>query len=209
MPQSGLPVALLQSRTRFDLIKLKGCDSKQQADQLKFQPVFLEKSLFKSQKGSEIYLAELIDFSVSILGQEGEGRVLYFESDGKTQDFLVVAFSAMEETLNTSHLKSSSINLKKEKLKDKFLSSEVTDTSSETQQRKKELKDKSLSPDLFNKTAGSYQKKSDLNREDNLKITQKDHIYRIPFVSAYIQKIDFQNKKLILDLPENFLSLFK
>ena len=37
----------------------------------------------------------------------------------------------------------------------------------------------------------------------------KDFVILVPFVSAYIQKIDFKNKKLILDLPENFLSVFK
>ena len=116
------------------IIKLKGFDSKEQADQLKSQPVFLAKQDFISKKGEDIYLAELLDFEVETLTGE-KGKLIGFQTD-KHQDFFRVSF-----------LSSKNSNLDK------------TFTSS------------------------------------------------IPVVSAYIKKIDFKNKKLILNLPENFFDI--
>ena len=114
------------------IFKLKGCDSKELADQLKSQPVFLAKQDFISKKGDDIYLVELIDFEVETLTGE-KGKVIGFQTD-KHQDFF--QFS--------------------------FVSSEGFD---------------------------------------------KPLTCSIPVVPAYIKKIDFENKKIVLDLPENFLTL--
>ena len=119
------------------IFKLKGCDSKESADQLKAQPVFLSKNYFISKKGDDIYLAELLGFEVETVRGE-KGRALEFQTD-KYQDFLTVAFSSS----------------------------------------------------------------GDSDRD------QSSSVCLIPFVSAYIKTIDFENKKLVLNLPENFLSLFK
>ena len=74
------------------IVKLKGCDSKSSAEKFQFQPVFLDKKLFESKEKDSFYLAELLDFVVEIEGQKGKGFVLYFESDKKNQDFLVIEF---------------------------------------------------------------------------------------------------------------------
>ena len=116
-------------------MKLEGCDSKAQADQFKFQEVFLDKSLFQSDPQEEsFYLMELLGFSVEIEGEQGRGSVLHFESDNKNQDFLVIDFS-----------------------------------------------------------------KQALSKKR----------YSIPFVKAYLKKIDFENKKILLQLPEDFLNFFE
>ena len=88
------------------ILKLKGCDSKAQADQLKFQEVFLDKNLFQSQSSHSFYLMELLGFSVEIEGDQGKGSVLHFESDSKNQDFLIIDFPIRGKTL---HKKSYSI----------------------------------------------------------------------------------------------------
>lgn len=118
------------------IIKLKHCNSKEEADQLKSQAVFLNKQHFISQNGGDIYLAELLGFDVFILNEGGQiGRVIKFQSD-KYQDFLVL---------------------------------------------------------------------SDLNSGTS----DENNNVLVPFAVDYIHKIDFEHKKLILDLPENFLSIFK
>ena len=117
------------------IVKLKDCNNKEEANQLKSQPVFLAKEYFTSKKGENIYLAELMGFDVFVSDYGEVGKITEFQSD-KYQDFLVVAD-----------------NLGRDKL-------------------------------------------------------EKTHIYLVPFVSDYIQKIDFKEKKLTLNLPENFLSLF-
>ena len=72
------------------IVKLKDCNTKKSADQLKSQPVFLSKDYFSSQKGNEIYLTELTHFKIKVLGYGELGEILGFQSD-KHQDFLVVA----------------------------------------------------------------------------------------------------------------------
>ena len=117
------------------IVKLKDCDTKEKADQFKFQSVFLDKKDFISQKGENIYLAELLYFDVEL--SKGQlGQILAFQSDNH-QDFLVVCKREPDGTLN------------------------------------------------------------------------KPSPYLIPFVPSYIQEIDFKKKKVILNLPDNFLSLFK
>lgn len=71
------------------IFKLDNCQSRQSAEQLKFQPVFLPKKLFKSKKGEKIYLAELFSFNVEDLDQGSIGNIRAFQSD-KHQDFLIV-----------------------------------------------------------------------------------------------------------------------
>ena len=87
------------------IVKLKSLDSKAQADQLQFQEVFLDKSLFcLSQKEAEaedsFYLMELLGFTVEIEGEQGRGSVLHFESDSKNQDFLIIEFPTKQEKLD-------------------------------------------------------------------------------------------------------------
>ena len=118
------------------IVKLKNCDTKESADQLKALPVFLSKEYFKSKKSEDIYLAELLDFNIEILSYNKKARLLEFQSD-KHQDFLVISFNPEGEEVN------------------------------------------------------------------------KDSILLIPFVSTYIHVIDFEKKKLVLKLPENFLTVFK
>lgn len=50
-----------------------------------------------------------------------------------------------------------------------------------------------------------------LNKSQDLILVQKDEtsIIPIPFVQEYILDISFENKKIILKLPENFLKEFK
>lgn len=111
------------------IFELDNCQSRQAAEKLKFQSVFLPKKLFKSKRGERIYLAELISFHVEILNQGDIGEIRAFQSN-KHQDFLIV-----------QHNK----------------------TSSET---------------------------------------------LIPFVSSYIKNIDFSKKKIVLNLPKDFLKTF-
>ena len=82
------------------ILKLRDCDSKVQADQLKFQEVFLDKNLFQSKSSNSFYLMELLDFSVEIEGEQGRGSVLHFESDSKNQDFLIIDFPKTQKTLH-------------------------------------------------------------------------------------------------------------
>ena len=116
------------------IVKLKGCDSKSQADQFQFQEVFLNKSLFQSKTDDSFYLMELLGFSVEIEGDQSKGSVLHFESNHKNQDFLIIDFSKEE------------------------------------------------------------------------KLNKKTH--SIPFISAYIKKIDFKKKHILLTLPKDFLEFF-
>ena len=88
------------------IVKLKGCDSKAQADQLKLQEVFLDKNLFQSKASNSFYLMELLGFSVEIEGEQGKGSVLHFESDSKNQDFLIIDFPTRQKAF---HKKSYSI----------------------------------------------------------------------------------------------------
>lgn len=111
------------------IFKLKDCDTRQSAETLKTQSVFLPKKLFKSKKGEAIYLAELQSFSVEILGQGSIGTVQAFQSD-KFQDILLI----------------------------------------------------------------------------QLKGTKK--LITVPFTKEYLQHIDFSKKKLVLNLPKNFLEIF-
>ena len=83
----------IKSHKKSFVIKLKDCDSKQQAEGLKQQPVYLKKSLFRAKPASpSIYLAELIGFSVIFEGQTQTAVVAYFESQAKSFDFLVLLF---------------------------------------------------------------------------------------------------------------------
>ncbi|MCY4321343.1 MAG: ribosome maturation factor RimM [Bdellovibrionaceae bacterium] len=117
------------------IIKLKTCNTKQEADQLKTQPVFLNKQYFIKQKTEEIYLAEFLDFDVFILKGRYIGKIIKFKSD-KYQDFLVL---------------------------------------SESQNK-------------------------NFDKENNI---------LVPFTIHYIHKIDFEHKNMVLNLPKNYLSLFK
>ena len=110
------------------IFKLKSINTKAQALALKGELVFLPKKLFKSPKGEEIYLAELLGFFVYVLNKK-IGIVDSFKSSG-FQDYL----------------------------------------------RVKKHGQKKITP--------------------------------IPFVSSYIDKIDFFNKKIFLKLPDHFLDLF-
>ena len=111
------------------IFELEGCQSRQEAESLKGQPVFLPVKKFKSQKGEEIYLAELTSFCVEIVNQGEIGQIQSFKSD-KFQDFLCVT----NNKLNTEIL--------------------------------------------------------------------------IPFTESYIKDINFSKRRLILDLPKDFLKLF-
>ncbi len=71
------------------IFRLEESQSRQSAEQLKSQSVFLPKSLFKSKKGENIYLVELISFKVEVLGQGKAGYIKSFQSD-RYQDFLLV-----------------------------------------------------------------------------------------------------------------------
>ena len=123
------------------IVKLKGCDTKEDADQLKSKPVFLAKEDFISAKGEDIYLMELLGFDIFSTGYGKLGKVIQFQT-GKKRDFLVVSSDSNKKTAEAQLL-------------------------SESQN------------------------------------------YLVPFVSTYIQKIDFEKKELILNLPKNFLSLFR
>ena len=120
------------------IVKLKNCDTKESADRLKSCLVFLAKEYFISKKAENIYLAELIGFTVEIAGHAEWGRVLEFQSDKQT-DFLALSFNS-----------------------------------------------------VFNQGEKA----------------NKDDVILVPFVSSYIQTIDFEKKKMVLNLPENFLSVF-
>jgi len=71
------------------IFKLQNCETRLSAEDLKAQPVFLPKKLFKSTKGETIYLAELLFFYVAVSGYGRIGQVQSFQSC-KHQDFLVV-----------------------------------------------------------------------------------------------------------------------
>ena len=111
------------------IFKLAECQSRKEAESFKNQPIFLNKNLFKSKKGDDIFLVELTSFVVEVLGQGELGRIQSFQSD-RHQDLLIV------------------------------------------QKRRGEGK------------------------------------VLIPFVREYIQEIHFSKKKLVLDLPQNFLEIF-
>ena len=111
------------------ILELDNCQNVQSAKLLQFQPVFLPKKLFKSQRGEKIYMAELISFAVEVLDQGLIGNIQSFQSN-KHQDFLLV------------------------------------------QQKEKASK------------------------------------IPIPFVSSYIKNINFPEKTIVLDLPEDFLKIF-
>ena len=72
------------------IVKLKGCDSKAQADELKFQEVFVSKNSFQSEEVKSFYLMELLGFAVKIEGEQRRASLLSFETDSKNQDFLVI-----------------------------------------------------------------------------------------------------------------------
>ena len=99
----------------------------------------MDKEYFISEKFENIYLAELLGFTVEVLGQAERGKVFEFQSD-KHEDFLVISFD------------------------------------------------------------------SSFNEQEK---ANKENLILVPFVSAYIQTIDFEAKNLILKLPENFLSVFR
>lgn len=112
------------------IFQLNNGQSRQEAELLKFQPVFLPKKLFKSKKGEKVYLAELISFSVEVSGQGEIGIVQSFQSV-KHQDFLLVQHKGASAKI------------------------------------------------------------------------------LIPFVESYIKVISFSKKRLVLDLPKNYLKIFK
>ena len=68
------------------IFELENCHSRQEAESLKAQFVFLPAKNFKSNKGEEIYLAELTSFCVELLGQGEIGNIQSFKSD-KFQGF--------------------------------------------------------------------------------------------------------------------------
>ena len=88
------------------VIKLKNCNSKQEAESLKSQPVYIKKSLFQTPATeTEIYLAELTGFKIIFeegqelgqkQGQQPTAVLSHFESQAKNQDFLVVRFKDSE-----------------------------------------------------------------------------------------------------------------
>lgn len=71
------------------IFKLKDCNSRLFAESLKTQFVFLPKQIFKSQKESGIYLMELQNFKVEVLGKETIGAVHSFQSD-EFHDFVLI-----------------------------------------------------------------------------------------------------------------------
>ena len=71
------------------IFKLKGCDTRNESEVLRKQPFFLSKTIFKSQEGEFIYLAELTGFSVEIKGQT-VGHIQGFSSNG-VQDYLEIS----------------------------------------------------------------------------------------------------------------------
>jgi len=110
------------------IFKLEACQNRLSAEALKGKSVFLNKELFTSQKGQDVYLLELLSFCVKVLNSKEEGVVHSFQSSSH-QDFLFIEM-----------------------------------------QNKKTI--------------------------------------QVPFVRDYIQDICFLEKKLTLNLPDNFLEIF-
>ena len=83
------PVQKYSAHKEGMILKLDHCETRSSAEALKGQPVFLPKKLFKSKKGENIYLAELLSFHVEVSGYGNIGMIQSFQSD-KHQDFLLV-----------------------------------------------------------------------------------------------------------------------
>ena len=98
------------------LFKLDDCSSREMAQALKGQAVFLPKKLFKSRGGERFYLAELSFFQVESLGQGKIGVIQSFQSD-KFQDFLLVKREGRKNLLSiplaAPYIKEISFNQKK------------------------------------------------------------------------------------------------
>ena len=123
---SCFPITKYRPHKKGVIFELQSCRSREKAESLKGELVFLPKKLFKSKKGEALYLAELMSFCVEVSGVGKIGSIHSFQSSS-SQDFLVIK-----------------------------------------------------------------KKKGDL---------------LIPFVKAYIKKIHFSRKTIILELPKNFLEM--
>lgn len=71
------------------IFKLDKCQTRQEAEALKSQAVYLSKEIFKSKKSEGFYLMELKSFFVEVAGEGVIGVVDSFQSHS-SQDFLLV-----------------------------------------------------------------------------------------------------------------------
>lgn len=88
--ERSLIVEKLSPHLKGFILKARGCSSKAQAESFQFQPVFLDKGLFKGSS-AEFYAIELLGFSVLIEGESAVWKAQHFESDEKGRDFLVLS----------------------------------------------------------------------------------------------------------------------
>lgn len=80
------------------IFKLKGCESLQEAEALRGQPVFLSQKIFQSKKGEGIYLSELASFHVGFVQSKRTGIVQSFQSHAN-RDFLQVQLKGGKQTV--------------------------------------------------------------------------------------------------------------